>query len=154
MMKKIALGCDHAAVDLKNHVKEYLEKRGIETVDFGTNSYERCDYPVYALAAANAVASGECDGGILFCGTGIGISLAANKVKGIRCAVVSDCYSAKLSREHNDANMLAMGARVVGPELALLIVQHWLDAEYEYGIHVPRVAMIHEIEETGKIGGE
>ena len=110
----IALASDHVALGLKDEIKALLEDMNLTYKDFGTNSTERTDYPIYAARAARAVASGMCDRGLIFCGTGIGISIAANKVKGIRCAVCSDCYSAKLSRQHNDTNMLALGARVVG----------------------------------------
>ena len=147
----IALACDHVGIELKGAIIELLNERGLEYKDFGAYSSERCNYPEYALAAANAVASGECEKGILFCGTGVGISIAANKVKGIRCVVCSEPYSALLSRQHNDTNMLAMGARVVGANLARMIVENWLDGEYEGGRHAVRVAQIAEIEETGTI---
>ena len=111
----LALGCDHGGYPLMKEVIKYLDEAGIEYKNFGTYSEESCDYPVYAKLAANAVVSGECDKGILICGTGIGISITANKIKGIRCALCHDCFSAKATRLHNDANMLAMGARVVGP---------------------------------------
>ena len=143
---KIAIGCDHVGFELKGKVIEHLKEKGIEVVDFGTNSTERTDYPIYGKAVAKAVASGECDKGILICGTGIGISLAANKVKGIRAVVCSEPYSALLSRQHNDTNMLAFGSRVVGGDLALMIVDAWLSGEYEGGRHARRVQMISEIE--------
>ncbi|WP_343210668.1 ribose 5-phosphate isomerase B [Anaerolentibacter hominis] len=142
----IALACDHAALELKNRIREFLTERGIEWRDYGTESADPVDYPVYGYAAAKAVADGVCEKGILFCGTGIGISLSANKVKGIRCAVCSDCYSARLSREHNDTNMLALGARVVGTELAVMIVESWLAADFQGGIHAKRLGMIERIE--------
>lgn len=148
---KIAVACDHAALPLKKRVMRYLDSRGIQYKDYGTDSEEVCDYPVYAWKAAKAVAEGDCDRGLLFCGTGIGISLAANKVKGIRCAVCSDCYSARLSREHNDTNMLALGSRVVGEELAVLIISHWLEAEFMGGIHARRVEMLQQIEAGGRL---
>ena len=143
---KIGIGNDHTAVDLKYTIKEYLESKGCEVVNYGTEDRERCDYPIYGEKVANAVASGEVDLGILTCGTGVGISLAANKVKGIRAVVCSEPYTAKLSRMHNNTNILAFGARVVGPELAKMIVDEWLNAKYEGGRHQRRVDMISEIE--------
>lgn len=140
----IALGCDHGGFDLMQKVKAHLEEKGLEYKDFGTYSTESCDYPVYAKAAANAVASGECDRGILICGTGIGISIAANKVKGIRAALCSDCFSAEMTRRHNNANMLAMGARVLGEGLALKIVDTFLETEFDGGRHARRVDMIED----------
>ena len=147
----IALACDHVGIELKGAIIELLEEKGLEYKDFGAYSSERCNYPEFALAAANAVASGECEKGILICGTGVGISIAANKVKGIRCVVCSEPYSALLSRQHNDTNMLAVGARVVGANLAKMIVENWLAGEYEGGRHAVRVAQIAEIEQTGTI---
>ena len=144
---KIAIGNDHVAVELKNHITKYVEAKGYEVVNFGTDSSESCDYPVYGEKVARAVASGECDLGILICGTGIGISLAANKVKGIRAAVCSEPYSARLTRQHNNANIIAFGARVVGQAMAEMIVDEFLDAEYEGGRHARRVDMITAIEE-------
>ena len=143
----IALGSDHAGLPLKMEIIKLLDELGLEYTDYGTDSLARCDYPVYGRKAAEAVANGECERGIIFCGTGIGISIAANKVPGIRCAVCSECYSAVLSREHNDANMLALGARVVGAGLARMIVTQWLDAKFECVRHADRVALIHKIEE-------
>ena len=143
---KIAIGCDHVGYELKKRVIDHLTEKGHEVVDFGTDSTERTDYPIYGERAANAVASGECDRGIVICGTGIGISISANKVKGIRCVVCSEPYSALLSRQHNDTNMLAFGSRVVGGDLALMIVDAWLSGEYEGGRHARRVQMISEIE--------
>ncbi|HPY94851.1 MAG TPA: ribose 5-phosphate isomerase B [Clostridia bacterium] len=143
----IALGSDHAGLPLKLEIIKLLDELGLEYTDYGTDSLARCDYPVYGKKAAEAVANGECERGIIFCGTGIGISIAANKVPGIRCAVCSECYSAVLSREHNDANMLALGARVVGAGLARMIVTQWLEAKFEGGRHADRVALIHKIEE-------
>ena len=122
----IALGCDHGGFALMKEVIDYLEKNGLEYKNFGTYSEESCDYPVYGKAVANAVASGECEKGILICGTGIGISISANKVKGVRAALCGDCFSAQATREHNDANILAMGARVTGAGLALKIVDTFL----------------------------
>lgn len=143
----IALGSDHVGLELKKEIIQLLELRKIPYKDFGTYDSERTDYPIYAEKAARSVASGESEKGIIFCGTGIGISIAANKVKGIRAVVCSDCYSAKLSREHNNTNILSLGSRVVGKDLAKLIVNTWLDAEYEGGRHQRRVEQIHEIEQ-------
>ena len=142
----IALGSDHVGLALKRDIKSLLDEKGLAYQDFGTDKEERCDYPVYARLAAQAVADGRCDRGLIFCGTGIGISIAANKVNGIRCAVCSDCYSAVLSRSHNDTNMLALGARVVGIDLAKMIVSLWLEAEYEGERHQRRIDLIREIE--------
>ncbi len=142
----IALGCDHGGYALMQKVKEHLTAQGIEFHDFGTYSQESCDYPVYAEAAAKAVAGGECSLGILICGTGIGISIAANKIPGIRAALCSDCFSAEMTRRHNDANMLAMGARVLGEGLALKIVDTFLSSEFEGGRHQRRVDMITALE--------
>ena len=144
---KIAIGNDHVAVDMKNHIVSYLESKGYTLVNFGTDTAERADYPLYGKAVAEAVASGECDLGILICGTGIGISLAANKVKGIRAAVCSEAYSAALTRRHNNANIIAFGARVVGTATAETIVDAFLEAEFEGGRHAARVDMITAIEE-------
>lgn len=144
---KIAIGNDHVAVQLKNHITKYVEAKGCEVVNFGTDSSESCDYPIYGEKVARAVASGECDLGILICGTGIGISLAANKVKGIRAAVCSEPYSARLTRQHNNANIIAFGARVVGQAMAEMIVDEFLNAEYEGGRHQRRVDMITAIEQ-------
>lgn len=144
---KIAIGNDHVAVEMKHHIVKYLQEKGHEVVNFGTNSDERCDYPVYGKKVADAVASGECERGILICGTGIGISLAANKVKGIRAAVCSEAYSARLTRQHNDANIIAFGARVVGQATAEMIVDEFLNTEYEGGRHQRRIDMITAIEQ-------
>ncbi|MDD2978414.1 MAG: ribose 5-phosphate isomerase B [Hespellia sp.] len=143
---KIGIGNDHSAVEMKNEIMEYLTEKGYEVVNYGTDSSESCDYPIYGEKVANAVAAKEVDLGIAICGTGVGISLAANKVKGIRCVVCSEPYSAKMSRLHNNANMLAFGARVIGPELAKLIVDTWLETEFEGGRHQRRVDMIMDIE--------
>ena len=143
---KIAMGNDHVAVDMKLHIKQFLEQKGHEVVDFGTNSTDRTDYPIYANRVARAVVSGACDKGIVICGTGVGISIAANKVKGVRAVVCSEPYSAKLSRQHNDTNILAFGARVVGANLAEMIVEEFLNAEYEGGRHQKRVDLIAAIE--------
>ncbi len=146
----LALGCDHVGIELKEPIREYLVGRGIEVRDFGCTTRERTDYPRYALLVARAVASGQCERGLLFCGTGVGISIAANKVKGIRAVVCSEPYSARLSRQHNDTNILCLGSRVVGLELAKMIVDEWLAASFEKGRHAARVRMIQEIEENGR----
>ena len=143
----IALACDHSALDMKKEIIGLLEEMGLEYKDFGTYDTASCDYPAYGYRAAKAVASGECDRGIVICGTGVGISLAANKVKGIRCVVCSEPYSAQMSRMHNNANMLAFGARVIGPELAKMITRVWLETPFEGGRHQRRVDLITEIEE-------
>ena len=143
---KIAIGNDHVAVDMKNHITKYLEEKGYEIVNYGTDSTERTDYPIYGKRVADAVASGECEFGILICGTGVGISLAANKVKGIRAVVCSEPYSAKLSRQHNNTNIVAFGARVIGNATAEMIVDAFLNAEFEGGRHEKRVEMISAIE--------
>ena len=143
---KIATGNDHTAVELKNIIKAFLEEKGHEVLDLGTNSTESCDYPVYGEKVGRAVASGEADLGIVICGTGVGLSLAANKVKGVRACVCSEPYTAKLSRMHNNSNVLAFGARVVGSEMAKMITEEWLNAEYEGGRHQRRVDMLTEIE--------
>ncbi len=141
----IGIGSDHGGFELKEAVKKHLEERGLEYKDFGTYSGASCDYPVYGRAVAKAVASGECDKGILICGTGIGISITANKVKGIRAALCSDCFSAQATREHNDANILAMGARVLGEGLALKIVDTFLDTPFSGDErHMRRISMIEE----------
>ena len=126
----IALGSDHGGYGLKQEIIGYLEEKGIEYKDYGCYDESPCDYPVFGKKAAQAVVSGECEKGILICGTGIGISIAANKIKGVRAALCHDVFSAKATREHNDANMLAMGARVVGPGLALMIVDTFLNTEF------------------------
>ena len=143
---KLALGCDHGGFELMQEVKAHLDELGIEYEDFGTYSTESCNYPVFAKAAAEAVASGKYDRGIVICGTGIGISISANKIHGIRCALCSDCFSAEMTRRHNDANMLAMGGRVVGPGLALKIVDAFLNAEFDGGRHETRVKMMMDLE--------
>ena len=127
---KIALGCDHGALALKNALIPHLEKLGHEVKDFGTYTLDSCDYPDFAGAAAKAVAAGECDKGIVLCTTGIGVSITANKIKGIRCALLSDVMSARMTREHNDTNMMAIGAGVVGQMLAFEIVDTWLGTEF------------------------
>ena len=147
-MKKIAFGCDHVGFILKADILAWLQQCGIEVVDKGTWSEERTDYPRYASAVAQAVATGEVEGGILICGTGVGISIAANKVPGIRAVVCSEPYSAQLSRQHNDSNILAFGARVVGLELAKMIVEAWLHAEFEGGRHQGRIDAITALEQS------
>ncbi len=148
---KLAIGNDHSAVEMKKEIKEYLEEKGIEMVDVGTNSTASFNYAVSGYRVARLVADGEVDGGVLICGTGVGISLSANKVKGIRACVCSDPYTAKLSKQHNNTNIIAFGARVIGVETAKMIVDEWLNAEFEGGRHADRVAMITEIEETGHL---
>lgn len=143
---KIGIGNDHSALELKAEIIEYVESKGHEIIDFGTNSSESCDYPVYGEKVARAVADKEVDCGILICGTGLGISLAANKVKGIRAAVCSEPFTAKMAKEHNNCNILAFGARVVGAELAKMIVDAWLNTEFQGGRHQHRVDLIMDIE--------
>ena len=141
----IGLGSDSAGYGLKQEVIEYLKDKGLEYKDYGCFEEQPCDYPIYAKKVAHAVADGECDRGILICGTGIGISIAANKVKGIRAAVCHDVFSAKATREHNDANILAMGARVIGPGHALMIVDTFLNTEFSNAErHKRRIAQIEE----------
>ena len=152
MMKKLVIGNDHTGVEMKNELKAYLEGKGYEVINVGTDSTQSCHYPLYGYRAARMVADGKVDGGILICGTGVGISLSANKVNGIRCCVCSEPYTAKLSREHNHTNMLAVGDRVVGPELAKMIVDAWLEAEPSHeGRHPHRISMIMEIQDTQKL---
>ena len=143
---KIALGADHGGFELKEEIISYLKDNGYDVEDYGTYSKESCDYPDYALKAAEAVASKECDLGILICGTGIGMSIAANKFKGIRAAVVSDCFSAKATREHNNTNVLCLGERVIGKGLAMRIVEEWLNSSYNGERHARRLQMIDDIE--------
>lgn len=141
----IGLGCDHGGYALKEEIKKHLEERGIAYRDFGCDSEDSVDYPVYAKKVAHAVADGECSEGILVCGTGIGVSIAANKVKGVRAALCHDCFSAQATKEHNNANVLTMGARVIGPGLALKIVDTFLDTPFSGDErHVRRVAMLEE----------
>ena len=148
---KLAIGNDHAAVEMKNEVMEHLKSRGVEVVNVGTDTPERFDYPVAGYRVARLVASGEVDGGVLICGTGVGISLAANKVHGIRACVCSDPYTARLSKQHNNTNIIAFGARVIGVETAKMIVDEWMNAQFEGGRHAERVALITEIEQTQKL---
>jgi ribose 5-phosphate isomerase B len=141
----IALGCDHGGIDLKEKIMAYLDSKGLEYKDFGTYSRESCDYPHFGRAAAKAVASGECDRGIVICTTGIGISITANKIKGIRCALCGDTASAKLTRLHNNANMLALGAGIVGENLAIDIVDTFLNTEFSgEERHQRRIDLIEE----------
>ena len=144
---KIAIGCDHGALALKNKLISHLEKTGYEVKDFGTCSSDSCDYPDYAGAAAKAVASGECQKGIVLCTTGIGVSIAANKVRGIRCALLTDTWSAKMTRLHNDTNMMALGAGVVGENLALEIADTWLNTEFSgEARHQRRIQKVMDLE--------
>ena len=142
----IALACDHTAIELKQEIAKMLDEMGLEWKDFGTNEHASCDYPIYGYRAAKAVADGECDRGILLCGTGIGIGIAASKVKGTRVCTCSDVYSAELSKRHNNSNILTTGARVVGVDLAKMIATHWLTAEFEGGRHQRRVDLLTDIE--------
>ena len=143
---KIAIGNDHAAVELKNIIKEHLEAQGHEVINVGTDTNASCDYPVYGEKVGRLVASGEAEAGVLICGTGVGISIAANKVKGVRACVCSEPYTAKLSKMHNNSNIIAFGARVVGSEMAKMIVDTWLETEYEGGRHQRRVDMLDAID--------
>ena len=145
-MKKIVIGCDHGGFELKNEIIAHLEKRGIEVTDVGTYSTASCNYPDYARAVCRKIQSGEFERGILVCGTGIGISIAANKHNGIRAACCSDTFSARMTRMHNDANVLCMGGRVVGPGLACDMVDLFVDTEFEGGRHQARVDMLADIE--------
>ena len=148
----IALGSDHAGLPLKKEIIALLEEMGLPYHDYGTYTTDSCDYAQFAQRAAKAVAAGECERGIIICGTGIGISMAANKVRGIRCACCSDCYSARMTRKHNDANMLAMGARVVGPDLGPMIAEIFLTADFEGGRHQRRIDQITAIENGADLG--
>ena len=143
---KLVIGSDHGGFALKENIKGYLQEEGIEFTDYGTLTPERCDYPVIAKKVAEAVADGTFDRGILICGTGIGVGIAANKVHGIRAALCHDCFSAEYSRRHNDANILTMGERVIGPGLAREIVKIWLDTPFDGGRHAVRVGMINEMD--------
>ena len=145
---KISVGCDHGALELKNALVAHLNKKGYEVKDFGTYTPDSCDYPEFAEAAARAVASGECDRGIVLCTTGIGVSITANKVKGVRCALLTDTMTARLTREHNDTNMMALGAGVVGPMLALQIVDTWLETPFSgEARHQRRIDKLMAVEE-------
>lgn len=141
---KIAIGCDHAGYKLKEIVKDKLTKEGYELIDLGTNSSESVDYPIYGRAVGEKVASGECDKGIAICGTGIGISISCNKVKGVRAALCNTEHLAEMSREHNDANVLCLGAREIDKELALKIVEKWLSTDFLGGKHLRRIKMLEE----------
>ena len=143
----IALACDHGALDLKEAIKAHLEARGLEYKDFGTYTKDSCDYPDFGAAAARAVASGECGKGIVCCTTGIGISIAANKIKGVRCALLHDHMSARLTRQHNDANVMALGAAVTPPMMALELVDIFLDTAFEGGRHQRRVDKLAALED-------
>ena len=143
----IAIACDHSALELKEIVKQLLKEQGHSYMDYGTFDTASCHYPIYAEKAARAVASGKCEKGILICGTGIGMSLAANKIQGIRCVACSEPYSARLSRMHNNSNMLAIGARVIGAEMAKMIVNEFLNTDFEGGRHQDRVDMITALEQ-------
>lgn len=144
---RIGIGNDHAALEMKKEIVKYLESKEIEVVNYGTDTSESCNYPEYGEKVGGAVVAGEVDLGILICGTGVGISLAANKVKGVRAVVCSEPYSARLSRQHNNTNVLAFGARVVGTEMAKMIIDEWLSAEFMGGRHQTRVDMIMAIED-------
>lgn len=143
----IALACDHGALALKEAVKKHLTEIGLDFKDFGTYTADSCDYPDYAAPAARAVASGECDRGIVMCTTGIGVSMVANKIKGIRCALLSDKMSARLTRQHNDTNMMALGAGVVGEKLAMEIIDTWLETDFEGGRHQRRIDKLMALEQ-------
>lgn len=144
LIMKLAIGSDHVGYELKPIIIDYLKELGHEVTDFGPFSTERTDYPIYGKKVAEEVAAGNFEGGILICGTGVGISIAANKTKGIRAVVCSEPYSAKLSKEHNNTNIVAFGSRVVGSELAKMIVKEWLEAKFEGGRHEKRVNMLEE----------
>jgi ribose 5-phosphate isomerase B len=142
----IALGCDHGGYALKQKIIDYLDAHSLDYRDFGCYSTDSCDYPLFAQAAAQAVAGGQCDRGIVICTTGVGVSITANKVKGVRCALCTDQLMAEMTRRHNDANMLALGAGIVGPNLAERIVEVFLTTEFEGGRHARRVGLITELE--------
>lgn len=144
----IAIGCDHGGFELKEHIKKHLDEKGVEYKDYGTYNEDSVDYPDYAGKVCSAIQDNEAEYGILICGTGIGISIAANKHKGIRAALCSDVYSAKMTKMHNNANVICLGGRVTGRELAFMIVDTWLETEFEGGRHNQRIEKIHKIEET------
>lgn len=144
---KVAIGCDHGGYILKESVVNTLNSFGAEITDFGTDSTDSVDYPIYAQKVAEAVASGECECGVLLCGTGIGMSIAANKVKGIRAAVVSDLFAAKATKEHNNSNIIALGGRLVSPEYAGMILKEWLNAKYQGGRHQNRLDLVAHLED-------
>ena len=145
---KLVIGNDHAATELKFQIMAYLEQKGVEVINVGTDTNESFDYAIAAFKAGTLVASGEADGGVLICGTGVGISMAANKVRGIRAAACSDPVTARLTKQHNNANIICFGARIVGLEMAKAIVDAWMNSEFEGGRHQNRIDMIAEIEET------
>lgn len=142
----IAIGCDHGGINLKNYIEKFLEKKGLEYKDMGTYDTNSCDYPDIAKAVCSLVVSGECEKGILICGTGIGMSMAANKINGIRAAHVTDTYSARMTKEHNNANVICLGERITGCDLALDIVDSYLSAEFLGGRHETRVNKVMELE--------
>ena len=148
---KLVIGNDHSSVDMKNEIKEYLEEKGIEMIDVGTNSTDSFNYPISGYRVGKMVAEGKVDGGIAICGTGVGISLACNKVKGVRACCCSEPYSAEMSKRHNNANVICFGARVIGIETAKQIVDAWINAKFEGGRHETRVNMIMEIQDTQKL---
>jgi ribose 5-phosphate isomerase B len=148
---KLAIGNDHWAIDMKNQIKAYFREKGIEVIDTGTNDPGSFHYPISGYKVGRMVAEGRVDGGVLICGSGVGISLAANKIKGIRACVCSEPYTARMAKQHNDANIIAFGSRVVGVEMAKMIVDEWLNAEFEGERHRERVDMITEIENTGAL---
>ena len=148
---RLAIGNDHSALAIKAEVVEHLRARGVELVDVGTNGPESFDYAISGYRVGRLVADGEVDGGVLICGTGVGISLAANKVDGVRACVCSEPYSAELSKRHNNSNVICFGARVIGPEMAKCIVDAWMDAEFEGGRHARRVGQIMEIQDTQRL---
>ena len=151
-MKKIGIGNDHASLEMKTEIIKLLEGKGYQVVDYGTYSEESTDYPIYAQLVGNAVVAGEVDYGILICGTGLGMALAANKIKGVRAAVCSEPFTAKMSKEHNNCNILAFGSRVIGGELAKMIVETWLDTDFEIGgRHQRRVDLILKIEDENSV---
>ena len=149
---KVAISSDHGGDELKEHIKAFLIEIGVDFIDYGPESEASVDYPDYVQPVTRAVNQGEADRGILICGTGIGMSIAANKIKGIRAALVADCYSAKVTRQHNDSNVLCLGGRTTGLHIALEIVRLWLESEYEGGRHAQRVDKICRIEELGGEG--
>ncbi|WP_029200748.1 ribose 5-phosphate isomerase B [Oribacterium sp. NK2B42] len=148
---KLVIGNDHSSVDMKNEIKEYLEEKGIEMIDVGTNSTDSFNYPISGYRVGKMVAEGKVDGGIAICGTGVGISLACNKVDGVRACCCSEPYSAEMSKRHNNANVICFGARVIGIETAKQIVDAWINAKFEGGRHETRVNMIMEIQDTQKL---
>ncbi|MTI69003.1 MAG: ribose 5-phosphate isomerase B [Firmicutes bacterium] len=148
---KIAIGSDHGGLELKENIRKHLKEEGIDFLDLGTDSDESVDYPEFGYKVSKAVKDGECDLGIVCCGTGIGISISANKVKGVRCALCSDCYSARMAREHNNANVLALGGRVVGKDLAIEIVDTFLNGKFQGGRHERRVNKITDIEKDNMV---